>query len=361
VTKSHHILMLPVADERGASTRYRVLAYRETLEQAGFTTEVRFPLGAGKRGPARVALRAADILRDVYGESDADLVFVHRKTYPFPLVPRLRREGRPLVFDMDDALDLPPPGAGVGDLSRERYRRNFHATVEAADLVICGNQYLASRLPHDRYDVLPTPIDTRRFSPERVSPPPGPTVGWVGYSDNLGYLESLAGVLREVSRRHPGLRLVVVADRPPDIRGVEVEFREWSLETEVSGFNGIGVGLMPLPDNPWTLGKCAFKAIQYMSLGIPAVASPVGMNLEVIDDGRNGFLPDGETDWIEVLDRLLKDPGKAREIGAEGRRTIERRYALEVVSEQMVEILSSLFHDGAEAQWWHGSSDGLAL
>ena len=348
------MLMLPVADERGASTRYRVLAHRPSLEEAGFTTEVRYPLDLEHRGPQRLVLRAADVLRDVYGESRADLWFVHRKMYPVPLVARLRREGVPLVFDMDDALDLPPPGATIGELGRERYRWNLAAMVEVADLVICGNRYLASRLPHDRYEILPTPIDTERFSPGAISPPTGPTLGWVGYSDNLRYLEALGDVLREVGGRHPGLKVVVVADRPANLPGVEVEFRPWSLEREVSGFDGIGVGLMPLADDPWTRGKCAFKAIQYMALGIPAVASPVGMNREVIEDGGNGFLPGSDSEWVEALDTLLGDPSRAKKIATAGRRTVEERYALDVISGELAGILSSLFHDGAEAQWWHG-------
>jgi len=336
------LLMLPISDSRGASTRYRVLQHVEHLEAAGFATRVRYPLGLGRGGAGRVVCRVADMLRDVYATGDASLLFVQRKTYVPGLAGRLRRQGRPVVFDMDDALDLPPPSATASPANVRRYRANFEATVRVADRVLCGNRFLASRLPHERYEILPTPIDTERFAPGAVAPGNGRTAGWVGYSDNLPYLEALAEPLREIARRHPGFRVVVVADRPAVLPGVPTEFRRWRLEDEVRCFGGIDVGLMPLEDSPWARGKCAFKAIQYMALGIPAIASPVGMNVEVIRDGENGLLAAAPGSWVEALDGVLRDRERGASLGAAGRRTIERDYALSVVSKRLVEILGGL-------------------
>ncbi|MBI4161481.1 MAG: hypothetical protein HY509_03445, partial [Acidobacteria bacterium] len=252
---ARRVLILPVADQEGASTRYRVLAHLPALEAAGFATEVRFPLTRFRRGASYRLLRALDLTRDICRSGGADILFIHRKTYPPPLALGLRRPHRAVVFDLDDALDLPPPGKDPGERGRRRYRRNFIATLEAADLALCANRALASRLPHDRFEILPTPIDTTRFAPEAVGEATGPVLGWVGYSDNLGYLESLTPHLLEVRRRHPGLRLVVVADRPPRMPGIEVEFRQWSLASEISCFRGICIGLMPLDDTPWARAK----------------------------------------------------------------------------------------------------------
>jgi len=265
------ITMLSVDGRRGASTRYRVLAYRPALEAAGFVTEVRSPLRGPGGGLTRPVWRAADLLRDVVSPARERILFVHRKTYPPPLARWLARSTRSIVYDMDDAIDLPPPSRALSSEAERRYRRNFVATVESADLVLCGNAELAKRLPHNRFQLLPTAVDTFRFAPQKgKGPPDRKTLGWVGHSDNLKYLESLAEPLREIGRRHPGVRLIVVADRPPVLPGIDVEFRRWTLETEVSCFDGVGVGLMPLEDTPWTRGKCSFKAIQYMALGIPA-------------------------------------------------------------------------------------------
>lgn len=338
--------MLPVDGPRGASTRYRVLAYRPALEAAGFETLVRFPRERAAAGPARPAWRAVDLLQDLLGSAVEDLLFVHRKTYPPPLAPLLRRRGRPVVFDMDDALDLPPPSRSLGPSALRRYRANFEATVGAADLVLCGNRELTARLPHERYELLPTPVDTDRFSPAALGPPAAKTLGWVGHADNLDYLAAIAEPLREVARRHPGLRLVVVADRPPRLRGLDVEFRAWSLEREVACFEGIAVGLMPLADSPWARGKCAFKALQYMALGIPAVVSPVGMNREVIAHGENGFLAGSAEEWVEALDGLLSDAALAARVGAEGRRTAVREYSLDVTATRLIGFLRDLLGRG---------------
>jgi glycosyltransferase involved in cell wall biosynthesis len=328
------LLALTVGDQHVASVRYRVLAHVPALEAAGFSVRVRHPLAAG--GDLG---RLADLVRDSVGPAGEDVLFVHRKTYPPPFSRSLSRKGRAFVFDMDDALDLPPPGRELDEAVITRYLKNFEATIRDADLVLCGNAELAAKVAHGRTAIVPTPIDTTRFAPGAVKPATGPTLGWVGHSDNLPYLASLAGPLRELARKHPALKLVVAADRPIKIPGVTVEFREWRLEDEVVCFNDFAVGLMPLEDTPWARAKCAFKAIQYMALGIPTVASPVGMNRELIKDGVNGFLPGDSAGWLTALDALLGDDHLRRKIAAEGRATVERDYALSVVSPRVAKLL----------------------
>ena len=317
------LLAVTVGNAHVASVRYRVLAHVPALEAAGFSVELRYPLRTrGKLG------RLADLVRDTLRSGGERVLFVHRKTYPPPFSARLAKRGRAFVFDMDDALDLPPPGHPAGESELARYRRNFLATIRDADLVLCGNAELASKVPHGRTAIVPTPIDTERFAPGKVAPPSGPTLGWVGHSDNLPYLAALAEPLRELGRKHPSLKLVVAADRSIEIPGVAVEFRKWRIADEVACFAGFSAGLMPLDDTPWARAKCAFKAIQYMALGIPVVASPVGMNRELIRDGANGFLAADGAAWLAALDALLADRDLARRIGAAGRATVERDYAL---------------------------------
>ena len=326
---SSRLLAVAVGGPRVASVRYRVMAIVPSLEAAGFDVRLRFPVAGGRLA------RLADLLRDTARPAGEEVFFVHRKTYPPPFARRLRRKGRAFVFDMDDALDLPPPGRDFGEAVGLRYRRNFVATVAQADLVLCGNGELAARVPHGRTAIVPTAIDTDRFRPGAARPAEGPVLGWVGHSDNLPYLEALGEPLRELARRHPGLKLVVVADRPLEIPGVDVVFRKWRLEEEISCFDGIAVGLMPLEDTPWARAKCAFKAIQYMALGIPAVASPVGMNRELIRDGVNGFLPADPSGWVAAIDLLLRDAATTRAVGARGRDTVEREFSVDRVGRRV--------------------------
>ena len=341
--KAGRILALAAGAESRASTRYRLLAHRPALERAGFEVRVCYPVG--RRLAPRRLWRALDLLRDRVGLPAADLLFLQRKTYP-PWVARgLGGRVRRVVLDMDDAIDLPAPGRGDEPRRLRRYRDNFEATAARADLVLCGNRELASRLPHQRYALVLTAIDMARFVPDGDPARHGKTLGWVGHSDNLGYLESLAGPLRELARRHPDLRLHVVADRPPRLAGLDVRFRTWSLEREASCLHGFRVGLMPLDDTPWARGKCAFKAIQYMASGVPTVASPVGMNREVIEHGRTGFLAGRPEEWVEQLDALLVDPLLVRRIGRAGRESVEARYSLDVVSRSLVDRLTELLED----------------
>jgi glycosyltransferase involved in cell wall biosynthesis len=328
------LLAVAVGDARVASVRYRVLAHVPALEAAGFSVGVRYP-----KAPRGRLGRAADLVRDTVRPSAEDVLFVHRKTYPPPFSYLLARSRRAFVFDMDDALDLPPPSHAAEESELARYRRNFESTIKDADLVLCGNAELAARVPHGRTAIVPTPIDTIRFAPGAVAAAHGPTLGWVGHSDNLPYLAALAGPLRELARKHRALKLVVVADKPIELPGVTVEYRQWRLEDEISCFGGFAAGLMPLDDTPWARAKCAFKALQYMALGIPAVASPVGMNRELIENGVNGFLPRDAADWLAALDALLTDANLARRIGASGRVTVERDYALSVVSPRVAALV----------------------
>ena len=337
----HRVLVRAVGDERVASTRYRVLAHRDALEEAGFAVELHLQ-SAPRWKIGRIPLRVSELVADAWGPLSADLLFVHRRTYPPLFARRQRRPGIPLVFDFDDAIFLPPPSAPQDDRTIARFRRNFRATVAAADLVVCGNRELASQVRNGRTVILPTPVDCDLFSPDSVNRPADPVVGWVGHADNLPYLEALAGPLREVARRHPRLRLVVAADRPPKIDGVPVEFRRWRLADEVSCFDGIRVGLMPLLDTPWTRAKCAFKALQYMALGIPPVVSPVGMNCEVVENGVNGFLAANPEEWVRSVDRLLSDEALAGNLAVAARKTVESGYSLAVMSRRLVAMLEGL-------------------
>jgi len=337
----HRVLIRAVGDESVASTRYRVLAHRDALEAAGFATDVqlqkepRWKLG-------RLPLRLAELVADAWGPLSADLLFIHRRTYPPLFARRQRRPDVPLVFDFDDALYLPPPSAPQHEQTIARFRRNFLATVAEADLVLCGNRELASQVPNGRTEILPTPVDCDVFRPDSVKSSADPVVGWVGHADNLPYLEALTDPLREVARRHPNFRLVVVADRPPQMDGVPIEFRRWTLNDEVSCFSDMAVGLMPLEDTPWTRAKCAFKVLQYMALGIPAIGSPVGMNREVVENESNGLLASTPDDWVRAVDRLLGDGSLRRRLAEAGRQTVEDRFSLDVVSPKLVRLLDDL-------------------
>lgn len=337
------LLVLPVGDEQVASTRYRVLAHLPALQAAGFETRLRWPLGLATRNRLKRRIwRILDLIRDVAGRREAEVVLLQRKLFPPALARRLPRAGQRLILDFDDAIDLPPPSVPPGPSLLARYRRNFQATAMVIDHALCGNARLAERLPHRRHTIIPTPVDTARFSPSALPPPEDLTLGWVGHSDNLPHLEALREPLWRLTTIHPGLRLIVCSDRPPRLPGIAVEYRQWNLAEEVSCFRGIRVGLMPLNDDAWTRGKCAFKAIQFLALGIPTVASPVGMAPEVVVDGSTGFLARDDTAWVSAVDTLLRNRQIWQELAIQGRHHICRHFSLEAISPRLVAALENV-------------------
>ena len=340
--RKHRLGILVVGDESVASTRYRVLAHLSALDTAGYDASVAFQPSRPARRLFRMPLRVLDELRDLRRFSDCDLLMIHRRSYP-PIMAGLLGGGRrPTVFDFDDALYLPSPTETHSIRDQKRYRSNFNATTAAVDLVLCGNTELAREVEHQRTSIVPTAVDCSRFHPEVVGPTLEPHLGWVGHSSNLSFLEGIAGPLRELASRHSDLKLIVVADREPNLEGVPMEFRRWSLDRELECFRDIGIGLMPLDDTPWTRAKCAFKLLQYMALGVPAVVSPVGMNKEVVVSGENAFLATTDDDWVARLDELIGSPELRRRLGRAGRETVVERFSLPVVSRRLITCLDQV-------------------
>lgn len=257
----------------------------------------------------------------------------------------VRRLSSRLVFDVDDSVMLNNRQQHLG-----RNRRRFEAMVRTADLVLCGNQFLRDRAAsclkgrHDKsLEVLPTAIDTERFRPN-LAPPKltnRVTIGWTGSRSSNRYLNELFPVLS----RLPGqIELKIISDTTNGfdfsrLGSVPFRFVPWSAESEVVETAEFDIGLMPLPDDELTRGKCGCKALQYMALGIPAVCSSVGANCEIIQHGRNGYLACSDGGWIESLGRLVLDPFQRRSIGQAGRESVELKYSVSKISERLARLL----------------------
>jgi len=117
---------------------------------------------------------------------------------------------------------------------------------------------------------------------------------------------------------------------------------DWAAATEVRDLSEFDIGVMPLPDDEWARGKCGLKGLQYMALEIPTVMSPVGVNTEIIEDGRNGFLAAREDEWVEKLANLIESAGLRRELGQAARRTVEERYSVHSQRDRYVALLGRL-------------------
>jgi glycosyltransferase involved in cell wall biosynthesis len=267
-----------------------------------------------------------------------DVIIFQRPMTELPTVAleRWAARGRKTIFDFDDAIFERRWGAAA----------KFRRLVALVDRVAAGNRHLAAAAAApDKTVIIPTAVDTDRFAstPPRAVRGREVVVGWTGLSGNYPQLAHRAtGIARALKRT--GARFVVISDRPPprSLAALNAEFVRWRPESEVADLAGLDIGVMPLPDGPYERGKCAFKLLQYMALGRPGVASPVGANAEVVTDRLDGFLPASDGAWEEALTLLIEDPALRQEMGSRARVRVEEAYSLAVVADRYKVLIETL-------------------
>jgi glycosyltransferase involved in cell wall biosynthesis len=211
--------------------------------------------------------------------------------------------------------------------------------------VTAGNAYLADRAHRagaGRVEIVPTVVDLEAYNLAPRSEGAIPVVGWIGTPQTWAELaRPIHAVLQPVLKAQRATFRAVGAALTPQESDL-LDIRPWSEATEVSAIQAMDIGVMPLPDTPWARGKCGYKLIQYMACGLPVVASPVGVNAEIVEHGVNGFLARTEADWREAIETLLKDPDLRARMGAAGRRKVEERYSLQVWGPRVAQLLGSV-------------------
>lgn len=265
-----------------------------------------------------------------------DIVFIHREATPAgpPIVEYVIAKffRKRIIYDFDDAIWLTDNKNGSRLTGLLKCRWKAALICKWSYKVSCGNTYLAdyARQFNRKVFLNPTTIDTNLHIPRSI---PGQsngkvTIGWTGSHSTLKYLDAIVPVLEIVEKKYPQVSFIVIADRDPQLPLNNLVFRPWDPETEISDLASIDIGIMPLPDDPWTRGKCGFKALQYMAMGIPAVISPVGLNKEIVQHGVEGYWCSTAADWVRYLEELILDRGKRIEMGERGRQTVHERYSV---------------------------------
>ena len=258
---------------------------------------------------------------------------------------RLRAAAARLVYDFDDAMPFREPRR-EDPFSTARGNRFLRNCAES-DAVIAGSEELAGLArecgPRALF-VAPTPVDPAAYGPAPSPRAAGEPLrfGWIGSRATLFYLEALAEPLRAASAALPGAVLRVVADGAPSLPGVVVEPVPWSGEGEAEALRGMDVGLMPLTDDPWSHGKCGFKLLQYAATGIPSVASPVGANRAILEEGRTGLLASTPTEWEAAMVRLGRDGELRARLGVAARRHAVSRWSVDVLGPPLAHFLAQV-------------------
>jgi glycosyltransferase involved in cell wall biosynthesis len=250
---------------------------------------------------------------------------------------------RGLIFDVDDAIYVRKPRR-LGDVPDESAwrKKKFAATCRWADAVAAGNDVLAgvARTSAKEVVVLPTSIDIASYQPTTAGAADPPTIAWIGSPENLIYLDMIRPALARLTKRHATLKLRVICSEFPQWGDVAVERVAWSSATEAQSLAGAHIGVMPLTDDAWSRGKCAFKLLQYMAAALPCVASPVGANTEAVLDGINGFYATDVDEWERSLERLIVSPQLRASFGAKGRAHVQGRYSLRAYQNNYLSLLA---------------------
>ncbi|MCC7232693.1 MAG: glycosyltransferase [Bacteroidia bacterium] len=276
-----------------------------------------------------------------------DTVFIHREALPFGppflewMIARVFRKF--MVYDFDDAIWIPNASESNNRLTMLLKCFGNPARISRwASCVSVGNGFLAgfaSRY-NDRVFINPTTIDTDEHH-NSIAKHSNKTfvIGWTGSHSTIQYLDELVPVLRELEKDHV-FEFHVICDVAPKFQLDSLKFIRWTKQAEIEDLLHFNVGLMPLPDDVWSKGKCGFKALQYMALGIPAVVSAIGVNSEIVQDGFNGLICRNPQQWKDALKKLITDQSFLIKLGANTRQTIVDRYSLRSNRENFIRILT---------------------
>ncbi len=330
---------------RSPSQRFRYEQFIPFLENNGYECTLKWLINKeDERGFYKGALwdkiiifikSTFRIIKIVLSSEKYDKIFIQREAYYMgtTFFENLLSKKAPIIFDFDDSIWL----TNISENNKRfAFLKNPNKTkdlIKLANSVIAGNQYLANYAAqfNNNVTIIPTCVDTNKFKPIAKSfNKEHLVIGWSGSHTTIPHFELLLPVLEKIKQKF-GEKIDFLVMGDPDFQCLPLNIKgiAWSESTEVECLSKIDIGIMPLPNDEWSKGKCGFKGIQYMAMGIPTIMSPVGVNTEIIQDNENGFLADTEEEWLEKLIVLIENPKLREEIGKSGRKTIEDKYSID--------------------------------
>ncbi len=366
------LFLTPYPLNKAPSQRFRFEHFFKDIEEKGwnwhfhsFMTDKGWASLYGSSTPLKVFYLILGYARRkliLLQTSKYDCVFIHREltplgppVYEWFLAKILRKK---IIYDFDDAIWMNDGHDGNKLWTWLKWRSKVARVCEWSWKVSVGNEYLAefARKYCDQVVVNPTVVNTdvhrieeipkNKFQKTNKNQTPNsksqkPVVGWTGSHTTLFYLEEVIPALIELEERYE-FEFCVIANMDPKLNLGNYRFVKWSQETEVEDLAQFDIGIMPLEDTEWANGKCGFKLIQYGALGIPSIASPVGVNTEIIQDGENGFLASTQEEWIDKLSQLIESPSLREELGKAGRKTVVEKYSVEANKGRYLELFEGL-------------------
>lgn len=348
------LALLPRYGRLGASSRLRMFLYEDALRVAGLAPSSYPMLGddylrglysghADRRSVAAAYLRRLGQLR---AARRADLLWIEKEALPWvpawaeiAALPR----GLPIALDYDDAV-FHRYDMHRRPVVRHLLGRKLDQLMARSALVTAGNEYLADRARQAgaaRVEIVPTVVDLAHYPiPARPEASKSAVIGWIGSPSTWAeYMQPMLPLLLQAAETEGARILSVGAGQGAGPHPLLTD-HPWSEDSEAAMIGQMDIGIMPLTDTPWSRGKCGYKLIQYMACGLPVIASPIGVNATIVQDGVNGFLAASPTEWQAALRRLIHDPALRQSMGQAGRRRVESQYSLQVWGPRLAGMLA---------------------
>lgn len=334
------ILCLHIAENQ-ASYRYRVEQFLPYWKQYGIEMHTAPIVGKSYREKLRIAFRS----------NRYDYVWLQRKPLTSILTTIITRRSR-LLYDYDDALyaiesyrnEAPKP---VHPGSRQTIKR-LNRILKHSSLVFAGSEALAryakTSNPSNTF-IVPTAYEKVPVPEESMQNHDTVTIGWIGNVGNLYFLSMIDDITATIQERFPSVKFSLLSGKPAETLRTRWDFEPWSKEKENSWLQSIDIGIMPLVDDEWSRGKCAFKLLQYMACGKPVVASAVGANMQAVLHGVSGFLAGSAEQWLHALETLISSPDLRKSMGRESLNHFLATFERQRVQEQMATIIHNHHHD----------------
>ncbi len=280
-----------------------------------------------------------------------DFIFIHREATPIgpPILESLLANvlGKKIIYDFDDAIWLPNTSENNTIIAGIKWHHKVSYISSWSYKVSCGNAFLrdyAKKAGGKNVQIIPTTIDmvgmhnqTKDYTKENKKV----VFGWTGTHSTMHYLDKLVPVFQELESKYPNhFILRIISNKEPQYDLASMDYIAWNKKSEIFDLLSFDLGLMPLEDNLWAKGKCGFKALQYMSLGIPAVVSPVGVNTTIVQHQVNGFVAEELKDWSEVLEQVINGSLKLDQLGKIAQDSIRANYSVQSQKENFLTLFS---------------------
>jgi glycosyltransferase involved in cell wall biosynthesis len=353
------LFIVPYPIGESPSQRFRFEQYFKILSESGAEFQVNTFLNSDNwrvfynEGNNFLKLKALLIglinrTRSIATISKFDFVFIHREAVPIGppifewIIAKLFK--KKIIYDFDDAIWLTDKKNESWLERTIRWRSKVKSICRWSYRISAGNDYLKNYAQTFNINAVknPTTIDTENVHKhvEKISGNDKITIGWTGSHSTLKYLKELEQTLLRVEKKFSHIDFCVIADKAPDLKLNRLLFKPWSLKTEVSDLAQFDIGIMPLPNDEWTKGKCGFKALQYMSMEIPTIASDIGENKIIIKHGVNGFLATDSSEWETYLTQLIENESLRKQLGREGKKTVDNQYSVAANSRNFLSLFN---------------------